>query len=230
MCERKPELDEIVFPWKWRHWPEMHVYWNYEMEAEILDIINGKAYQYTLRLNVDSTHDRARQDYYGSTVNIEGKQPTQSVIGDYKYALIYDLFNDAEYDHQECNATRFDESMNTIRNIIDEIYFPRDDSYSISFGIQCLETGQKSHYGFRSLASDDKIWYVFFDAETKLPELAFSSTQDQDTSVHIKKGKYKPRKYPYKSDIFFPQVCKETKNIFTQEGPIIPLADFTFLM
>lgn len=57
------------------------------------------------------------------------------MIGDYKYAMIMDIEYNEESRQNECNITRFDESLDTIRNIISGMWFPRLDSYSTAYGL-----------------------------------------------------------------------------------------------
>jgi len=64
------------------------------------------------------------------------------------------------------------------------------------------------------LASDDKVWHIYFNVETKHPEIAYAATKDQITTVHIKKGNYRPVKY-FEKKVFDPRICSITKNLFS---------------
>lgn len=84
------------------------------MTAQIVDLTPNRTFTYTLVLKVDSTNNRARQDFYKGVGDISNAKPLQTVIGDYKYSLIIDLYENEETKELECNITRFDESLNTI--------------------------------------------------------------------------------------------------------------------
>eukprot|EP00347_Sterkiella_histriomuscorum_P021739 403332934 len=198
------------------------------MTAQIVEFHKSKNLGYTLHLKVDSENNRARQDYYKGVGDIKDQMPIQSVIGDYKYAMIMDIDYNEQTKASQCNITRFDESLDTIRNIISEMWFPRADSYTTAFGLQCVLQTNGSYYGFKTISSDEQFWNVFFRESDGMPEFAINDGPNI-TQVVFKKGAYIPRT-DFRKEEFYPKECEESTDLFTIEGPIIPLADFAFLM
>lgn len=66
--------------------------------------------------------------------SVKDKQPVQTVIADYKYSIIMDMYPDPEIKEWQCNITRFEHSLNTIETIMNEMWKPRADSYTVYYG------------------------------------------------------------------------------------------------
>ena len=70
---------------------------------------------------------------YNEMGDIDKLEPQQTVVGDYKYAMIMDSRRDKN-DIMQCTIARFDYSMNTIESIMNEMWKPRLDSYTSYLG------------------------------------------------------------------------------------------------
>ena len=188
------------------------------MIVQIFENVNNNTYHYALKLKVDSQHNKGRQDVYIGVLNdISNKLPVQTVIADYKYSYIMDMYQDQKSTSNSddpkwiCNITRFDESLNSIDTIMNEMWKPRTDSYTSYLGEQCIQEASGTYFGFRTLSSDDTFWNIYFNKETKLPEFAISDGP-KVAKVIIKKGNYISRTHFEKSE-FMPKVCEDSKNI-----------------
>jgi len=165
---------------------------------------------------------------YVGIENVDRLSPIQTVIGDYKYSIIMDSHIESnESTSMECTITRFTRTLNTIETIINEIWKPREDSYTSYLGEQCIAEAGGIYYAFRTLSSDDTFWNVYFNVHTKKPEMVIADGE-KPTKILIKRDFYRWRTHFDKSE-FMPQECEDSKNIEQVEGPIIPLADFGFL-
>lgn len=69
---------------------------------------------------------------------------------------------------------------------------------------------------------------MFFRESDGMPEFAINDGPSV-TTVIFKRGEYISRTN-FDKEEFYPKECQESKHITTLEGPIIPLADFAFLM
>ena len=53
-CEAKAPLSQIVYPWPHSYWPEVHVYWNYDMWITMISTSEKGKYVNLARLRTDS--------------------------------------------------------------------------------------------------------------------------------------------------------------------------------
>lgn len=91
-------------------------------------------------------------------------------------------------------------------------------------GEQNIEETNGTFYGFQTMGSDEEIWNVFFNKETKQPQFAMSGKED-DMHVLINKGDYISRLH-FDKEEFMPIECYNQRDSVRVEGPIIPLADY----
>ena len=82
-----------------------------------------------------------------------------------------------------------------------------------------------TYYGFKTFASDDVEWNVFFDKVSGKPKFAIAEGANGQKVV-IKEYKYRSS---FEKEEMMPKECFEQRKIERVEGPIMPLADFGFV-
>ena len=154
-----------------------------------MEYVNKESYSYFLDLMVDAKNQLCRQDVYVPKVSL--KEPVQTVISDFKYSLIMDKTPDEEDGIVKCRVTRFEHSLNTIDNIMREMWLPRpqDETYTQYLGEQCISESDGSFYAFKTLSSDNTFWNVYFNTQTKHPQVAMSNGPKVG-KVFFQKGTY----------------------------------------
>jgi len=109
-CPAKVPLSNIVYPWPHHQWPEVHVYWQYDMKVQIFQINeneNKTSFEglQEIRVRVDGINQKSRQDVYMK--EYDEWELKHVVMADYKHSTIMEMQQEQDGTLGECEITRF---------------------------------------------------------------------------------------------------------------------------
>ena len=95
-CPAKVPLSNIVYPWPHPHWPEVHVYWQYDMRVQIIQhSFNNNQSSFEglqeIQVRVDGINQKSRQDVYMKEDGSNEWELKHLVIADYKHSTIMEM-------------------------------------------------------------------------------------------------------------------------------------------